>query len=416
MSHFRFPRTTRPIEQEMLDTVNNIDHSLNEEDNTSVHSNMTTSSNNSAHSNSSSDSSTILASRPLPHTHMTAASERRCWICFGDNSDSQGKWVKPCQCSLEAHQSCLLDWIAENQKASPTKTVRCPQCSAEYHLAQRNSITLALLTLMDSLVRTSAPYITVLGVGCSILITCTTYGAYSIMVMFGQKEGERLIGNPNSWTWKTWIGLPLIPITLISTKTRWGDFILPVAAASFIRAIGYRPEGGWFRSSVSPAALTFGVIPWICVFYRNAYTLTQRYITRSLSLQEPSIITNSANSNIFSRRRSSISGEENISDRERNLELEMINGRGGSIGLSLISALLWPTFSSLIGGLLYKSKWIRHYFPETFQRNVLGGCLFVVAKDIGNLIYKYERIRQYRSRRVKSYDEVQQARQRYHRR
>lgn len=94
----------------------------------------------------------------------------------------------------------------------------------------------------------------------------------------------------------------------------------------------------------------------------------------------------------------------------------MINGRGGSIGLSLISALLWPTFSSLIGGLLYKSKWIRHYFPETFQRNVLGGCLFVVAKDIGNLIYKYERIRQYRSRRVKSYDEVQQARQRYHRR
>jgi hypothetical protein len=30
----------------------------------------------------------------------------------------------------------------------------------------------------------------------------------------------------------------------------------------------------------------------------------------------------------------------------------------------------------------------------------------VVVKDIGNLVYKYERIRQYRSRRVKNYDEV----------
>lgn len=56
--------------------------------------------------------------------------------------------------------------------------------------------------------------------------------------------------------------------------------------------------------------------------------------------------------------------------------------------------------------LLSKFKWVRHNFPEPFQRNVLGGCLFVVVKDIGNLVYKYERIRQHRSRRVKSYEEA----------
>ncbi|KAG1187669.1 hypothetical protein G6F36_005245 [Rhizopus arrhizus] len=404
MSHFRFPRTTRPIEQELMDTViHPMEHQQHElEEVGSVHSESSGTSSDS----SSSDSSTILASRPPPVTHMT--SERRCWICFGDSSDSQGKWVKPCQCSLEAHQSCLLDWIAENQKASPTKTVRCPQCSASYHLAQRNSIVLALFTLVDSLVRTTAPYVTVLGLGCSIVIICTTYGAYSIMIMFGQREGERLIGNPNSWTWRTWIGLPLIPVALISTKTKWGDVILPIAAASFLRATHYRLQMDCFRWHISPAALTFGVIPWIW----NVYSLTQRYLTRTLSLQEP-INNNDRSSN--NRRRSSATEENNISDRERHLELDMIQGRGGSIGLSLIGALLWPTFSSLVGGLLYKSHWIRRYFPETFHRNLLGGCLFVVAKDIGNLIYKYERIRQYRSRRVKSFEEVNQQ-QRRHRR
>jgi hypothetical protein len=61
---------------------------------------------------------------------------------------------------------------------------------------------------------------------------------------------------------------------------------------------------------------------------------------------------------------------------------------------------------------LKRFKWARENFPEPFQRNILGGCIFVVAKDVGNLIYKYERIRQHRSRRVKNYDEVVKSRRR----
>ena len=84
----------------------------------SNNSNSSSSSSTSSFSDSS-DSSTILAPRQPTRT----VDDRRCWICFGDSSDSQGQWIKPCQCSLEAHQSCLLDWIAENQKATPNKTV-----------------------------------------------------------------------------------------------------------------------------------------------------------------------------------------------------------------------------------------------------------------------------------------------------
>lgn len=129
-------------------------------------------------------------------------------------------------------------------------------------MAQKNNITLALLTVVDSLVRTSAPYITVLGLGCSLLITCTTYGAFSVLTLFGTRDGERLIGNPNQWTFKTWIGLPLIPVIVVSTKTRWGDAILPVAAMSVLRATGTTLQNIRFTWPISPA-LTIGILPWI---------------------------------------------------------------------------------------------------------------------------------------------------------
>jgi hypothetical protein len=48
---------------------------------------------------------------------------KRCWICLGDDSDSEGNWVKPCFCSLSSHEHCLLSWIKENQKDNPSKKV-----------------------------------------------------------------------------------------------------------------------------------------------------------------------------------------------------------------------------------------------------------------------------------------------------
>ncbi|RUP44621.1 hypothetical protein BC936DRAFT_149211 [Jimgerdemannia flammicorona] len=48
----------------------------------------------------------------------------KCWICFGEDSDSEGRWVRPCKCSLISHEECLLNWISENQKGIPFKKVR----------------------------------------------------------------------------------------------------------------------------------------------------------------------------------------------------------------------------------------------------------------------------------------------------
>ncbi|KAI8974090.1 hypothetical protein BDB01DRAFT_729376 [Pilobolus umbonatus] len=186
---------------------------------------------------------------------LTKREEQRCWICFGDASDSQGQWVKPCQCSLEAHQTCLLDWIAENQKGSITK-----KCSTTYHLSQHSTVRLAFMALVDAIIRASAPYVAVLGVGCSVFITCTTYGAFSVMTLFGPRDGERLIGNPAHWTWRSWLGLPLIPFLLFSTKTRWGDVVLPVTAMTLLRASGYTHRTLKLTWPMSPA-LTIALVP-----------------------------------------------------------------------------------------------------------------------------------------------------------
>ncbi|KAI9265652.1 hypothetical protein EDC94DRAFT_42403 [Helicostylum pulchrum] len=190
-----------------------------------------------------------------------ADTNKRCWICFGEDTDSVGRWVNPCNCSLVSHEQCLLDWIAENQKMTPLKKVTCPQCSSSYYLSEKHSLPLVLMSIVDSLVHTAAPYITVLGLGCSLLITSTTFGAYTVLTLFGTKQGEKLIGNPAFWTWKTWIGLPCIPLVLIASRLKWADNALPAAALLLLRLTGvsYPLKVTW---PPSPAVL-FGLLPWV---------------------------------------------------------------------------------------------------------------------------------------------------------
>ncbi|GAA5813133.1 hypothetical protein MFLAVUS_006602 [Mucor flavus] len=244
---------------------------------------------------------------------------KRCWICFGEDTDSVGRWVNPCNCSLISHEQCLLDWIAENQKMTPLKKVTCPQCSSSYFLSERHSLPLVLMSFVDSLVHAAAPYITVLGLGCSLLITSTTFGAYTVLTLFGTKQGEKLIGNPAFWTWKTWIGLPCIPLVLIASRLKWADNALPAAALLLLRLTGvsYPLKVTW---PPSPAVL-FGLLPWI-------FKLILR-----LSLQ----------------RRNEVAAVNN--QRVEEQENELLLGRERrDMGVTVIGALLWPSISSVVGG------------------------------------------------------------------
>ncbi|ORZ01132.1 hypothetical protein BCR43DRAFT_486429 [Syncephalastrum racemosum] len=348
---------------------------------------------------------------------------KRCWICFGEDEDTEGKWVKPCKCSLVSHEKCLLTWIEENQRGAPMKKVYCPQCATPYVLSERRSVSLSLLSLIDTLAHTAAPYLAFLGLGCSMLITSTTYGAYTVMTILGARESERLIGAPVTWTWRTWFGLPSIPVALIMSRHRWADGILPFAAVLLIRA----SKTGWAGGRGQPMqmtwppspAVTLSILPWIRLLYNNLYLLTQHHLTRKLvryqrpEQRQPRVEgrPQPRHRTTEERLRADILGEDDGQNEDQRVEREVGGLMGGSrgrqdLGVTIMGALLWPTVSSMVGSCLNHFKIVRQYFPEPFHRNVLGGCLFIVVKDIANLFYRYERIRQRQSRRVRNFDEI----------
>ncbi|KAI8339069.1 hypothetical protein BC941DRAFT_350126 [Chlamydoabsidia padenii] len=371
--------------------------------------------NSSDESISSSSSSTILASRPLRRsstrsrtlatteiptpalapTVATAAvtnnqpqattrgtddNDRRCWICYGEDGDSEGKWVSPCPCSLVAHEKCLLDWITENQKGSPRKT-----CASAYHLAEKSSWLLTFLGMTDQVVHTIAPYLTSLGLGLSLLVVTTTYGASSVLLLFGTRDGERLLGPPALWTWRTWVGLPSIPLALLSTRSRWADSTLPFAAFLFLRVSASSPNSFslphiiQFTWPPTPLA-TLGLLPWVRLFYNNMYYAAQSLISRQLSLkmvqqqqqqqqqQQDQRRRQRSNSNrvvlVDDQTVNRISDNHNIDPTtttmtaveqqeqlpERSTELDILLGRGPpSIGMLFMGTLLWPVISNVTG-------------------------------------------------------------------
>lgn len=140
---------------------------------------------------------------------------------------------------------------------------------------ERRSVSLALLGLIDTLARTAAPYLTFLGLGCSVLLTSTTYGAYTVMTLFGARQGERLIGRPAFWTWRTWLGLPAIPAALVLSRSRWADGVLPFAAMLILRATSANQQGAVQMTWPPSPAVTLGVLPWIrYVLFLHAKTNT----------------------------------------------------------------------------------------------------------------------------------------------
>ncbi|KAF8942903.1 hypothetical protein BGZ52_012122, partial [Haplosporangium bisporale] len=54
--------------------------------------------------------------------------------------------------------------------------VRCSVCNTVYRLAEPSSLLLNIYSSFDSLVHAGIPYLTFLGLTCSVLITSTTYG------------------------------------------------------------------------------------------------------------------------------------------------------------------------------------------------------------------------------------------------
>ncbi|KAF8938271.1 hypothetical protein BGZ58_001260 [Dissophora ornata] len=352
-------------------------------------------------------SSSNIASEPSSGSSPIYQEPNRCYICFGTEEDSVGRWVKPCQCTLISHEDCLLDWIDRNRQQFAKKQVRCSVCNTVYRLAEPNSMLLNLYSAFDSLVHAGIPYLTFLGLTCSVLITSTTYGAYAVLTVCGTEEGEKLLGSPNPWGWRVWTGLPLIPVILIFSRTKLIDSFMPLIPLLIV-------GNDQLQVTFPPSpALTLSVMPWIRMAYNSLWAeMVARLETRWRHQQiagsgvarlgmnasidnsdvDPSTAASAANANA--------TAEEELSFFDRK-----------DLGRTIVGALVLPAISSLCGSFLGHFTFIRTRIPDNFHRNILGGCLFVVIKDLAGLVGTYQEMKRRRVRRVREYSEFKDERQ-----
>ncbi|KAH8978886.1 hypothetical protein EDB86DRAFT_3089896 [Lactarius hatsudake] len=156
-----------------------------------------------------------------------------CYICREEESydspqDPPTVWVHPCKCTLVAHESCLHHWIKTQQHDfGRSKALKCPQCGDRYETEGFNSPTLRILDTVNHILSNSGRLITVccagtivLSFGAGIYFTFTTYGAFAVREFIGPDLFDVLLTeNPTRWPWHAWINFPLVPLTLIASRT-----------------------------------------------------------------------------------------------------------------------------------------------------------------------------------------------------
>ncbi|TKY86076.1 hypothetical protein EX895_004901 [Sporisorium graminicola] len=233
---------------------------------------------------------------------------KTCWICSDDDEDSlptsnpsasgaasevassatsttrPKRFVHPCNCTLVAHESCLLRWIEQSKRNHPLEDqVTCPQCKAPYVLVNNKTTLLRVFDFFDKLLMRVEPIGAVAILGGSVLVACTAYGSVAMRMFLGKDAARRALASP--WPWHYWIDIPLIPFALIASRLNifenamtWVPTLvaLPLTNMSMVTASAAhgRLLERYFESSITNArayppgpALTALLAPWVRIFY-----------------------------------------------------------------------------------------------------------------------------------------------------
>jgi hypothetical protein len=250
---------------------------------------------------------TDAESRESPQ-HNDEEEPRKCWICFTDETEDtpmSSEWRSPCPCALTAHESCLLDWIADVQapadrsRGFTNKKILCPQCKTEIHVERpENLIVKAAQACEQGMARALIPGLITIFSG-SMWTGCMVYGMSTIYLIFGTVDGNTILGRPalmdhggfevslpdarflfrlllpftsplGGWSWRLGLGVPLIPVGLVLSRTKWGKIALPAISILFL---GDGEEQSWFRNATWPpdAAATFTILPLVRTAYYELY-------------------------------------------------------------------------------------------------------------------------------------------------
>ncbi|GBE87176.1 hypothetical protein BKA93DRAFT_486963 [Sparassis latifolia] len=228
-----------------------------------------------------------------------------CYICreeerFDNPEEPRRVWTHPCNCTLVAHESCLLHWIqaAQQDPHRAANALKCPQCGATYDMESNNPFILRLLDHISGSLSLAGKVISFAGMtgivvsfGMGIYFVCTSYGAYAVREFLGKELYDLLLtDDPSNWPWHAFINLPLIPFSLVLSRTRLFD-TLPIMTL-FLAWPSSPPVqttqsliGRWTTRRSEPIApmslLTWPPSPIIAtILYPLVTGLYRRYFTR----------------------------------------------------------------------------------------------------------------------------------------
>jgi hypothetical protein len=174
------------------------------------------------------------------------------------------------------------------RQRSPNDKILCPQCKSEIRLARPKSYIVDAVRAIE-IMGHKLVLPGVLAVGASSFwYLCWAHGASSVMLVFGQRDGERILApllrpppGPDSglqtlldhWRQRVRLDLGLfcIPSMLIFSRTTLADGILPILPILFFVT---KPDtdpfsdiGNWPPS----AGLSFALLPYLRSIYNTFY-------------------------------------------------------------------------------------------------------------------------------------------------
>ena len=216
-----------------------------------------------------------IKQRPSPQSTPSTKEVRKCWICFGDETDdgpTASQWRSPCPCALTAHEACLLDWVADleaPEKGAPP-AIQCPQCKARITISRPQSLAVAIVRAIERVTgRLLIPSVLATLAG-SVATAFWMHGLGTLYLLFGREDARRLLGISRekmiSLNWS--ITLTIIPITLIASRTTHADSLLPVIPLFYFATSEPRREGPLWPPS---AAFTMAALPYLRAFYYEFY-------------------------------------------------------------------------------------------------------------------------------------------------
>lgn len=220
------------------------------------------------------------AGRSVP-TDSNQEEPRKCWICYTDETEDSSlnsEWRSPCPCALTAHEACLLDWLADmenprsrRRNGSSAKMV-CPQCKTDIIVTRPRSYIVDILRLVERVTGRLVLPGMVFTVAGTVWAGCCAHGAYSMYLVFGSEEAQKILEGSVDGPWNPGmnLGLPLIPLVLIFSRTRYAEGLLPAIPVLFFAAHNPGQEPDLDLWPPTPA-MTFAALPYVKSFYGALY-------------------------------------------------------------------------------------------------------------------------------------------------